>query len=413
MAGGGLIRGDRDFRRLWVGDAISQLGTQVSLLAIPLVAANTLHATAWDMALLTALPGTAFLVIGLPTGVWCDRMRRRPVLIVGDLGRAAVLATVPLASALGVLRIAWLFVVCAVAGVLGVFFDVSYQSYLPALVGRERITEGNGALEANRTVAQSVGPAMAGYLFQWLGGPLAMLADALSFAWSGAWIASIRTRESAPPHAERRRLVREIGEGLRFVWGHPILRAIALYGSTMVFFGFAQNAVLILFLVRTVHLSPGAVGVLFTCGSVGAILGAFSAARIARRLGQARGILLAAALDCGSGLLLPLAARGPALGLYVAGAMGTAFGVNVFNIIQVSFRQALCPDRLLGRMNATMRFVMWGSMPLGALLGGYLGTNLGLRTTMWITAFGHVLPFFWILTSPIARHRDLTNPTTP
>lgn len=413
MAGGALIRGERDFRRLWVGDAVSQLGSQVSVLAIPLLAADTLHATAWDMALLTAVPGAAFLVIGLPAGVWCDRMRRRPVLIAGDLARAIALASIPLAWGLGALGMAQLTVVCAVAGVLGVFFDVSSQSYLPALVGRDRIIEGNGALEANRTVAVTVGPAMAGYLFQWLGGAFALLADAVSFAWSGAWIASIRARESAPPRPERRRLVREIGEGLRFVLGHPVLRAIALYGSTMVLFGSAQRVVLILFLTRTVHLAPGTIGVLFTCGSAAAILGALSAARIARRLGQARAILLATVLDCGAGLLLPLAARGPALGFYVAGATGGAFAVSVFNIIQVSFRQALCPDHLLGRMNATMRFVLWGSGPLGALLGGALGAGLGLRTTMWITAAGQVLPLLWILISPIARRRDLTIPAAP
>jgi predicted MFS family arabinose efflux permease len=294
-----------------------------------------------------------------------------------------------------------------------VFFDVSAQSYLPALVGRERIIEGNGALEANRTVAMTVGPAMAGYLFQWLGGPLALLVDAASFAWSGAWIASIRARESTPPRPERRRLAQEIGEGLRFALGHPVLRAIALYGSTMVFFGSAQRVVLILFLTRTVRLSPGTIGALFACGSAGAVLGALSAARIARRLGQARAILLATILDCGTSLLLPLAARGPALGFYLAGAIGGAFAVSVFNIIQVSFRQALCPDYLLGRMNATMRFVLWGSGPLGALLGGALGAGLGLRTTMWTTAIGQVLPLFWIVTSPIARHRDLTTLATP
>lgn len=182
MAGGALIRGERDFRRLWTGDAVSQLGTQVSVLAIPLVAADTLHATAFGMALLTAVQGAAFLVTGLPAGVWCDRMRRRPVLIAGDLGRGAVLASIPLASALGALSMAQLVVACAVASVLGVFFDVSCQSYLPALVARDRIIEGNGALEANRTVAMTVGPAMAGYLVQ----------------WPGAWIASIRARESAP-----------------------------------------------------------------------------------------------------------------------------------------------------------------------------------------------------------------------
>jgi MFS family permease len=405
------VRADRDFRRLWTADAVSQVGTQVGMLAVPLTAAVSLRATAWQMALLTTAQSAAFLLIGLPAGAWCDRVRKRPLLIVGDLGRAAVLGTIPLAWALGSLTMAHLFLVAALAGVLGVFFDVSYQSYLPALVGRERLVEGNASLEANRTVAMTAGPAVAGYLVQGIGGPVALLIDAVSFAWSGAWIASIRAREAAPVQTERRHLGREIREGLGFVFGHPVLRAIALYGSTGVFFGAAQRAVLLLFLLRSAHLSPGVIGVLFTCAGVGSIVGALSAIRVARRLGQARGIVLATVLDCGAGLLIPLAARGAGLGFYVAGAAVAAFAVSVFNIIQVSFRQALCPDHLLGRMNATMRFVLWGSAPLGALLGGALGTDFGLRTTMWITAIAQVLRFGWIAVSPLARGVDLSAAT--
>jgi MFS family permease len=403
-----LVRGDRDFRRLWTGDALSQVGSQVGNLAVPLTAAVSLRATAWQMALLTTVQNTAFLLIGLPAGVWCDRMRRRPILIAGDLGRAAVLGTIPLAWALGSLTMAHLFAVAALAGVLGVFFDVSYQSYLPVLIGREHLVEGNAALEANRTVAYTVGPAVGGYLVQGVGGPVALLLDAVSFAWSGAWIGAIRSREPAPARHGQRHLIREVREGLGFVFGHPVLRAIALYGSTCVFFGAAQRAVLLLFLLHSVHLSPGTIGVLFTCAGVGSIGGALGAARLARRFGQARAVVLATLIDCGSSLLIPLAARGAGLGFYIAGAAATSFAVSVFNIIQVSFRQTLCPDALLGRMNATMRFVLWGSAPLGALLGGALGTDVGLRPTMWITAIGQVLPFAWIAASPLTRGTALS-----
>lgn len=385
------------------------------MLAVPLTAAVSLRATAWQMALLTTAQSAAFLLIGLPAGVWCDRMRRRPLLIVGDLGRAALLGTIPLAWALGSLTMALLFVVAALAGVLGVFFDVSYQSYLPALIGRERLVEGNAALEANRTLASTVGPAVGGYLVQGVGGPVALLLDAVSFAWSGTWIGTIRARESAPVRPAQRHLIREMREGMGFVFGHPVLRAIALYGSTCVFFGAAQRAVLLLFLLHSVRLSPGTIGVLFTCTGAASIGGAVGAAGLAHRFGPARAVVAATMLDCGSGLLIPLAARGAGLGFYVTGSAATAFAVSVFNIIQVSFRQTLCPDALLGRMNATMRFVLWGSGPLGALLGGALGTDFGLRPTMWITAVGQVLPFTWIAISPLARGADLsaTGPATP
>jgi len=205
-------------------------------------------------------------------------------------------------------------------------------------------------------------------------------------------------------------------EGLEFVFGHPVLRAIALYGSTCVFFGAAQRAVLLLFLLHSVRLSPGVIGVLFTCAGAASIGGALGAARLARRFGQARAVVAATMLDCGSGLLIPLAARGAGLGFYIVGSAATAFAVSMFNVIQVSFRQTLCPDALLGRMNATMRFVLWGSAPLGALLGGALGTDFGLRPTMWITAVGQVLPFAWIAASPLTRGAELpaaTTATTP
>lgn len=390
----GLIRGDHDFRRLWIGESISEIGTQVSMLAVPLVAVGRLRASAWDMGLLTACQNAAFLLIGLPAGAWCDRLRRRPVLIAADLGRAAALACVPLLAGLGSLTLGRLFALVFAVGVLTVFFDVSYQSYLPALVGRDRLVEGNGALEASRTVAFTAGPTLAGYAIQILGGPLALLADAASFVWSGAWIGRIRAPEPAPKRSERH-LLREIGEGLRFVALHRTLRTLAAYTSATSLLLCAQYAIVILFLVRTLHLSAGAIGIADSCAGVGAIAGAFTAGRIGRRLGVARTMTAAVLTGGFAGLLIPWAQHGAGLCFYVAGSGLLSFGIVVFNITAVSYRQTLCPDELLSRMNATMRFVSWGASPLGALLGGYLGTVFGLRQTLVISVVGILLSGLW------------------
>ena len=270
----------RDFRRLWIGDAVSQLGSQVSFLALPLVAVNTLHATAFEVGALTACETAAFLLVGLPAGAWCDRVRRRPILIAADIGRALTLGSVPVAALMHKLTIAQLFVVALLTGVLTVFFDVAYQSYLPELVSNDQLVDGNGKLEATRAVSQIAGPSLGGFLVQALKAPYAVAADALSFLWSAAWVTAIRAREPEPAKPEQRNLGKEIGEGLRFVLGHPILRKIAGCTGSFNLCSSATFALEILFLVRFVHLSPGGIGLLFSVGSVGALLGALTSGRI-------------------------------------------------------------------------------------------------------------------------------------
>jgi len=414
MADGGLGR-HRDFRRLWIGDSLSQLGSQIGVLAVPLVAITTLSATTFQVGVLVALQTAAFLVIGLPAGAWCDRMRKRPVLIVADLVRAVLLLSIPVAALLDRLTLAHLYVVVAGHGVATVFFDVSYQSYLPHLVGRAHLVDGNGKLEASRTVAHAGGPAVGGYLVQWLTAPIALAADAVSYLWSALWLGRIEAREPAPDPARRSPLRVEIADGLRFVFGNPVLRAIALQGACSVLFIGARQAILLPFLVRTVGLSAAAVGVLFTLASVGAVGGALVTRRLTRRLGQARAMIGYILVGGMAGLLLPLTGPGWRLGFYVVGMMAMQAFIVAFNVVQVSYRQTICPDHLLGRMNATMRFVMWGTTPLGGLLGGVVGTAVGLRNTMWITGVGLVLPVPWLVFSPLGpaalRGTGLEQPT--
>lgn len=402
--------GHRDFRMLWGGETVSELGSQVSLLAIPLVAVRTLHATTFEIGALTAASTAAFLLIGLPAGVWVDRLRRRPVMIAADVGRMLALGSIPITYALGDLGLLQLYLVTLVCGVLTVFFDVAYQSYLPSLVGREHLVEGNAKLAGSAQVAQVAGPGLAGGLVQTIGGPYAVAVDAVSFLVSAAGVSAIRTPETAPEVPEGgHHLYRDIGEGLRFVFGHRLLRAIAATTSTSNLFSGIQTAVEIVFLVRVVHAQPGIIGLLFASASVGGLVAAFIASWAARRLGGARATLLGIFFGAG-GLLIPLTTPGVGLLFFASGLFLSSFGVVLYNVNQLSFRQLLCPERLLGRMNATMRFVVWGVLPIGALLGGVIGTAIGLRPTLWLAMAGETLAGGWLLASPIRRMRDFPSP---
>jgi MFS family permease len=379
----------------------------VSLLAIPLVAVISLHATTFEVGALTASSTAAFLLVGLPAGALVDRWRRRSVMIWADIGRTITLGSVPVAAAFGVLTIWQLFAVTLLTGVLTVFFDVAYQSYLPFLVGRPNIVEGNSKLQGSQSVAGVVGPSAAGGLIQLLRAANAVALDSGTFVISVLTILSIRAREPVPSESrEQRSLRREIAEGLAFVFHHRILRAIAGTTGWANFSNGIQTAVEVVFLVRVLHQAPGIIGLLFAAGSVGGILGAFSASRIAKLMGGARTTLMSAFLSGLAGILLPLATRGSGLLLFACGLFLSSFAALVYNVNQVSFRQRLCPERLLGRMNATMRFLVWGTLPIGGLLGGVLGSAIGLRNGLWVAAVTGTLAVLFLVFSPMRRMRD-------
>ncbi|MBO0808797.1 MAG: MFS transporter, partial [Actinobacteria bacterium] len=331
----------------------------------------------------------------------------RPVMITADVARAVLLASLPLAAALGVLTIYQLYVVALLHGGCTLFFDVSYQSYLPALVDRGELVEGNAKLQASQSVAQVAGPAVGGFLVQAFTGPFAVLADAVSFLVSAGSLRAIRTAEPPAQRAGRTGLRREIAEGLRFVLGHPVLRAIAGCTGSFNFFSNAFQAIVVVFLVRQVGLSAGTIGVLFSAGSAGGIVGALTAAAAGRWLGTARAIWLPLAVTGPLGLIIALTFPGPGLILFGAGWFGLSFSNVVYNVNQVAYRQALCPPGLLGRMNATMRFLVWGTIPLGGLAGGALGTALGNRGALWVILAGEALSVLWLLASPLRTARDL------
>ncbi|HEX3542709.1 MAG TPA: MFS transporter [Acidimicrobiales bacterium] len=405
----------RDFRLLWAGQTVSEVGTQVSFLAVPLVAIDIVHASTFGVGLLAAMQTLPFLLVGLPAGAWVDRMARRPVLIAADIGRTVALGSIPAAWALSALTLAQLYIVSLVAGILTVFFDVAYQSYLPVLVGHEHLVDGNAKLATSESGARVVGPAVAGGLVSAVGAANAVLADAASFVVSFATLLAIRTPEERPeaapaPRGRARRLKGEIAEGLRFVWREPRIRSVAGSTSTSNFFSVMAMAVLLVFLRRQLHLSAGRIGVLEALGSVGGIVGALAAGRLARRIGVGRTILWTIAVSGLGQMAYPLATRATASILVVVGGVLTAGGAVAYNINQVSLRQALCPPRLLGRMNASVRFMVWGSMPIGGFVGGVLGSTIGLRPTLWVAAAGSLAAFGWILFSPVPAVRTIPTP---
>jgi Na+/melibiose symporter-like transporter len=400
-----------DFRQLWLGDTVSQLGTQLSQLALPVLAVTILDAGPRDMGYLTAAETFAFLVVGLPAGAWVDRWRKKRVLVTGDAVRAVAFGSIPAAWALGQLTLVQLYVVALVAGVATVFFDVAYQSYLPLIVDGDQVVDGNAKLQASESMAQVAGPAAGGALLRAVAAPVLIAADAVSYALSGFFVGRIAHAETPPPREERRPLRVEIAEGLRFVVRHPLLVRIAACTSISNFFSGVLQALFVLYVLRILGLGTETIGLVWALGAVGGLGGAVVSSRIARRVGEGRTIPLSA-LTCGLfGLATPLAALVHGTGARVAVlAVGTVvfWGcVVVYNITQVSFRQRLCPPALLGRMNASVRFLVWGSMPIGGLVGGVLGGTIGIVTTIWIAAAGQLSAALPVLLSPLSRMRDL------
>ena len=414
---GGLLH-HADFLKLWSAETVSQFGTQVSQLAIPLTAVLILEATPFEVALLGTIEFLPFILFTLPAGAWVDRLRRRPLMIVGDVGRGVALGTIPVAYALGDLTLIQLYVVGFVTGTLTVLFDVAYQSYLPSVVERDQLIEGNSKLQISVSAAQIAGPGIAGYLVGLIKAPFAILFDALSFFASAGFVFLIRRPE--PPvvhHADasgvgRPSIVDEIKDGLRFVLRNRSLRGIAFgTGSSNLFGNFAQ-AILIVYMVRELGLSPVQIGLIFGIGAVGFLVGALVANRVANVLGLGPTIIGSLALSAPALFLIALAPASNPLPCLIAAQVLFGLAVMIYNINQVSYRQAICPPRMQGRMNATMRFVVWGTIPIGSLIGGALASMgaIGLHGTIWIAAVLSLIPAVFPLLSPVRHLRTMPEP---
>jgi predicted MFS family arabinose efflux permease len=393
----------RDFRLLLAGSAISRVGSQISIVALPLIAVLVLNASSFQLGFLTAAETAAFLLVGLPAGAWIDRLPHLPVLIVSDLVRFVCVGTVPLAGAFGLLTMTQLYVVALCMGVATVFFDVTHQSVLPGIVAADQLVPANGALSAVTSSAEVVGPGLAGWLYQLLGGPLAVLLDAVSYLASALALLRIRARPPRGAGNPGEPLRDRIAEGLRFVFGNPQLRAISLTTAISNLAAAMLFAVQVAFWVRTLRLSPLAVGVLLSVSAVGGLLAALTTGRLSSAIGGTRVILLSVVVSAPFSLLWPLSAVTGGAVVFGLGSLAIWYGSIAFNITQLSLRQTLCPPGLLGRMNATMRFLAWGVMPIGALAGGAIGGWAGNPAAVGVCAVLFLLSPLPLVFSPLRR----------
>jgi len=397
-----------DFRRIWAAQTVALFGAQVTALALPLAAALTLGASAFHMGLLAAAGQAPFLLCSLPAGVWVDRARRQRALLIGaDLGRAALLALIPLAAFADLLRIELLYAIAFLAGVLSVLFEVAHYAYVPALVGRERLTEANGRLQVSYSAADSAGPGLAGVLIQVVSAPLAVLATAGSFLVSALLLGRVRQPErprSAPACTQGMRSA--IGEGLRALLGHPLLRPIVIGSAIAGLFLHAVRAVYVLYAVEELGLGATGIGIVLAMGGAAAVPGGLLAGWAARRFGFGAAVCGGWLIESAALLLIPLAQGAAAiLVLIAAQAVGELAGA-VANVNQWSLRQAVTPDHLQGRVTASHRFLVYGAYPLGSLLGGLLATALGLRPALVVCAAGALLGPLWAIASPLRSLRE-------
>ncbi|MBI3859397.1 MAG: MFS transporter [Thaumarchaeota archaeon] len=406
-----LVR-DPDFMKFWVGQSISVFGAQFSPLAIGFIAVKILDASDTQLGYLAFFNTIPFLTIGLLVGVWADRHRRRRIMLMADFGRAAVLFSIPFAAVFYALSMNLIYLVTLLAGILTVFFEIDYQSYVPSLVQKSQIVEANSKMETSRSTAQAVGPSAAGFVVNKFWAPLAILGDTIGYLASSFSLLLIRHPETVPEATVKRSTWHDIREGLGIVFGDKRLKAIAATTATSNLFSSAWGAILIKYMLDDLHMSIGEIGLAGGIGSLGGILGALTASRVMKGLGVGRTILLGISLSFVSVVLyfIPpqsvadanaLYVPSPAFFLVTASTFVLSIGVLLYNIPQVSYRQALVPKEVQGRMNATMRTLVWGTLPIGSLLGGASGDLIGTQETIGLMAALGSLAFLWILFSPV------------
>jgi MFS family permease len=395
-----------DFLKLWVGQTISALGSHITGGGLPLLAVITLQASPFQMGLLGAIGSVSILLFSLVAGIWVDRLRRRPILILTDLLRALLLFTIPLAAFMGKLGITQIYIVTALVGVLNVLFNTAYRAYLPSLVERENLVEGNSKLALSDSATEIVGPGLTGLLVQTITAPIAILFDALSFLVSVVSLSWIRKPEPPPaPSSERESMLTEAREGVRAVMSQPVLRALTATATTRSFFGSFFMVLYALYSIRVLQISPAAMGITIGVGGVSSLLGALLAEGIVRKLGLGRTLIGVSIVDLLFNFLIPIAAFFPppyGLWVLIAAQFGDIMGTTYF-INEMTLRQAITPGRLLGRVNATTELMTAGIAPLGALVGGFLGGMLGIQNTLFVAAIGIGLSVLWLVFSPI-RH---------
>jgi MFS family permease len=400
---------NQGFRRLFAAATASNMGSEITFVAMPLVSVIVLNATATEVGIVWMLGFLPFLLIGLPAGALLDRTRKRWVMVTSDAARAVLLASIPVAWALDVLTIEQMYAVVLFNGIGNVFFGVASRSYLPAVVGRDQLLDANSKLGSVEATAALAGPSVAGYIVQFFAAPVAILIDAFTFAWSAICISGVKQVEPKPELPDKRHLVKEIGEGLGFVWRHPMLRPIVIAGALTNLFLILTIVAVPLMLVRELGLGAGSVGLFFTFGGLGVLLGAATANRVCTWMGSGQSLWILGIVGIPFAFLVPMMDVGPWQWIGSAAWMFITYRVGHNNVVLVSFRQRVTPNRLLSRMNATMRFVMNGMEAIASLLAGVLATLLGVRTLMWVSAVGLAVAWLPVLFSPMRTMRDFTS----
>lgn len=393
----------REFQKLWVGQSISAVGSSITQFALPLTAALTLEATPEQMGVLTAATWLPYLLFGLLAGAWSDRLRRRPILIVTDLVRAAVLGTIPLAAALHVLTIAQVLVVAFVAGSMTVVFQSAYRPYIPFLVGRDALVQANSRLALSESVARVAGPSLGGLLVQLITAPIAIAADALSFVVSAVAVSLIRATETLPPKSERRSIWTEMGEGIRVAFANRFIRTVLTMSFMFNFAITMGDAVFILYVTRQLGLDAAHLGVVFTVGGLASVGGAAIVSRYIARLGIGPGVVTGLLTLTIGGTLVLVAGGGPDLATVYISARAALFGFSaaVINVTTGTVAQAAIPDRLQGRVGGAAQLISLGLIPVSALLGGWLGSNVGLWNTLALSVGAQLAAFLYVVTSPL------------
>ncbi|MFF4772638.1 MFS transporter [Microtetraspora fusca] len=392
-----------DFRNLYVAGTISQAGSQISYVALPLLAVTALSAGPAEVGLLSALSTLTVLVLGLPAGAWVDRVRRRPVMLVTDLARALVLFSVPVAWWAGWLSMAQLYLVATLVGAGTLFFDVASFSLVPGIVGRDRLTSANSLLVGTNSGMDVAGRSLAGVLVQAAGAPVAILLDALSYLWSAAWLRRVREPVQAAPDTPHPPIARQISAGVRFVFGNPVLTAALLQGS-MANLAYPLCSVLLpVLIVDRLGLPEWVVGAYLAAGGLGVLAGSSAAHLLGRRLGTGRAVWMVGLVTSPAAFVIPFLDRGPLLWAATAAWFVLTFRTGINNVLLVSLRQRVTPDEMLGRMTATMRLLLMGAIGLGGLLAGVLGELWGVQAPMWLGALILALSWVPILFSPLRR----------
>lgn len=406
----GRLWAHRDFKRLWLSDTVSQFGNQFTALALPILAVLSLNANAFQLGLLIALQTISFPILGLFVGVIADRSRKRPIMITCNFGRMITLASIPVAFFLSALTIYQLYAVAVINGIFTVFFDISYQSYLPVLVDRADLVEGNAKLQTSWSGAQVVGPTIAGFIYEIIGGALTIAVDATGYLASALALISIRKPEpstsSVHPVSGKRNFFAEMKEGIHIVFGSDVIKKMMFSTATANLGGSIFQAVLVIFLLKMLNFTPATIGVLGTIGAVGFFVGAIVAPSFTKKVGLGPSIAIS--------IFVPIVAMAQPLALYgfaypIMGAVGLITGLTlpIYNINTVSLRQSLVSDRLQGRMNATVRTINWGTIPAGSLIGGILGLYIGIVPTILVGGALSGAAVIWILFSEVIHLKEM------